>query len=86
MCIFFREGGRSIIIPNISLRVYNMLTVPTISRLRLLGADSVYRLQTCLCAKPSCAPPPVRLVAPSPPPPRLRIVKRGVWIWRKNAM
>ena len=35
----------------LALRVYNVLTVSTISRPRLLGADHVYRLQTTL---PGC--------------------------------
>ena len=45
---FFREGGQIL-----SLRVYNMPTVSTISRPRLLVVHSVYRLYPgkCECAQ-----------------------------------
>ena len=37
----------------LSLRIYNIPTLSTISRLRLLGANSVYRLQTATPPPPN---------------------------------
>ena len=45
---FGGEGGLRPPSQILALRVYNMPTVSTISRPRLLGADSVYRLQNTM--------------------------------------
>ena len=53
---FGGEGGLRPPSQILALRVYNMPTVSTISRPRLLGADSVYRLQNTMpvCAGERC--------------------------------
>ena len=68
-----------------SLRVNNVPTLFTIGRPRVVGADSVYNLQTAMPVCPAHlvgAKPPTRASSAPPRPPPMRLVKRGAQIRR----